>query len=227
VFRVGVRIAVPAVQTMLAHVQRPPVVLTEPWHVSIATLVSAHPKVPSIAARPLRRFDKFGSVTIGPARVGFDGKTIRWNRIIEIRTYPNASYIPPSVVINRESDRVREMLPPIPGRRRIVRAVAGGAVTVLSAFTPQPRQSPETAPLLPCEIVYRNVVGRRTSLSAGLFAATVLTQIPEASNSLLTMAAGHNVPVRAVPDGVSARRAARSDRVQGIAVKAATRFRTT
>jgi hypothetical protein len=159
--------------------------------------------------------------------VGFDGKVIRWNRIIEIRAYPTANRIPPSVVIERESDRVREILPAIPGRRWIVRKVANGVMTVLTAFMSRPQQSMETAPLLPCEIVYRNVFGRPTSLSAGLFAATVLAEIPEASGSLLTLAADRGVPVRAVPDEVSNMRAARSHRVRRIAAQAMTRVRMT
>jgi hypothetical protein len=182
---------------MLASVPRPTEPLTGPWSVSIATLVGSHPKVPSIIARRLlRRMDKFGRISLGPAGVGFDDKTIRWNRILEIRAYPAANYIPPSVVIDRESDRFRELLPPIPGRRWIVGKVAFGAVTVLTALFRRPQQFMGTVPLLPCEIVYRNVFGRRSRLSAGLFAATILTAIPEARNSLLAMAADRGIPLR-------------------------------
>jgi hypothetical protein len=228
VVRHGVRNAIPVGRMMFAAVPRPTEPLTGPWSVSIATVVGSHPQVPSILARRLlRRMDKFGSLTLGPAGVGFDDKMIRWNRILEIRAYPVANHIPPSVVIDRESDRVREMLPPIPGRRWIVGKVAGGAMTVLTAFTPQPSQSTQTVPLLPCEIVYRNVFGRRSSLSAGMFAATVLTLIPEACNSLLTMAADRGIPVRVLRDEASEMRAARSHHVRRIATRVATRARTT
>jgi hypothetical protein len=211
---------------MFAAVPRPIMPLTGPWSVSIATVVSSHPKVPSlIARRLLRRMDKFGSVTIGPAGVGFDDKTIRWNRILEIRAYPVANHIPPSAVIDRESDRVREMLPPVPGRRWMVGKLAGGAMTVLTALTPHGEQSVETVPLLPCVIVYRNLFGRRSSHSAGLFAATVLALIPEACASLLAMAAHHRIPVRVLRDEASERRAARSHRVRRIATRVATRVR--
>jgi hypothetical protein len=93
------------------------------------------------------------------------------------------------VVIDRESDRVREILPPIPGRRWIVGKVADGAMTVLTAIAPHREQSVDSVPLLPCVIVYRNVFGRRSSHSAGLFAATVVALVPEACDSLLAMAA--------------------------------------
>jgi hypothetical protein len=213
---------------MFGSVPRPTQPLTGPWSVSIATVVSSHPKVPPfIVRRLLRRMDKFGSVTIGPTGVGFDDKTIRWNRILEIRAHPFANHVPPSVVIDRESDRVREMLPPIPGRRWIVGKVADGTMTVLTAFTPRGEQSVEAVPLLPCVIVYRNVFGRRSSLSAGLFAATVLALIPEACDSLLAMAAQQRIPVRVLRDEASEKRAARSHRVRRIATQVAARYRMT
>jgi hypothetical protein len=224
--RLGVRIAEHIGRTMLASVPRPSEAVTEPWRVSIATVVSSHPKVPSITGRFLRRLDKYGSVRIGPAAVGFDDKTIRWNRVIEIRAYPAANF-PPSVVVDRESDRVREMLPPIPGRRWIVRTVAGGLVTVATAYARGPLRPMDTSVLLPCEIVYRNVFGRRASVSAGLFAAIVLTLIPESSNSLLATADARGIPVRGMPDHSSEMRAARSHRVRRIAAYAATRIRMT
>ena len=226
--RLGVRTAIPVGATLFASVPRPAEPLTGPWSVSIASLVGSHPRVPSLlAGRLLRRMDKFGKVSLGPAGLGFDDKTIRWSRVVEIRAYPVAHHIPPSVVIARESDRVREMLPPIPGRRWIVGKVAGGAVTVLTAFTRRPHQFPESVPLLPCEIVYRTVFGRRARLCAGLFAATVLTVIPEASTCLLAMAAERGIPVRVLRDEASEIRAARSHRVRRIATHVATRVRMT
>lgn len=224
--RLGFRVVVPVGREMFAAVPRPSPQLTEAWSVSIASLVSSHPKVPSIAGRLLRRLNKFGSVTIGPGGVGFDDKTIRWHRVIEIRAYPAADFIPPSVVIDRECDRLREMFPPIPGRRWIVRKVASAAVTVLTALTPVSRQSVPPV-LLPCEITYRTVLGRRATLSAGLFGATVLALMPEAGNSLLTLAADRGIPVRAMRDGAAEMRTARSQHVRRIAARAATRVRTT
>jgi hypothetical protein len=226
--RLGVRKAVPVGATLFASVPRPSPRLTEPWRVSIATLVSSHPKVPSLVARRLlRRMDRFASVTIGPTGLGFDDKTIRWSRILEIRAYPAANHIPPTVVVDRESDRLREMLPPIPGRRWIVGKLAGGAMTVLTAFVPHPSPSTQAVSLLPCEIVYRNVFGRRCSLSAGLFAATVLALIPEACDSMLAMTADRGIPVRILPDEASEKRTARSHRVRRVAAQVVTRVRMT
>jgi hypothetical protein len=211
---------------MFAAVPRPSERLTKPWKLSLATLVRSHPRVPSIAGRLLRRFDTFGSVMIGPRRVGFDEKTIPWNRVIEIRVHTTTTLVPP-VVLAREADRVRALLPPIPGRRWMVRKIARALLTVVTAFAPSPRWTGRTAVMLPCEIVYRTVLGRRASLSAGLFAAIVLAAIPEASQSLLTMAQARLIPVRAVSDRIGDRRAARTHRVGRLAAHAMTRLRMT
>jgi hypothetical protein len=211
---------------MFAAVPRPSEQLTKPWKLSLATLFSSHPRVPSIAGRLLRRFDKFGSVMIGPKRVGFDEKKIPWNRVIEIRVHTATNLVPP-VVLAREADRVRELLPPIPGRRWLVRKVARALHTVVMAFATPPRWTERTAVMLPCEIVYRTVLGRRASRSAGLFAALVLAAIPEASQSLLTMAQARRIPVRAVTDRIGDRHTASAHRVRRLAAHAMARVRMT
>jgi hypothetical protein len=199
-------------RTMLSAVPRPPSPVTEPWEVSIGTLVCAHPKVPSIVGRLLRRFDKFGRVSIAPDRVGFDNKTIKWSRVIEIRSYPTKNLVP-DIVLDREIDRVREMFPPTPGRRWMLMKVAHVVSPVVMSFTRRPRWPAATAPMIPCEIVYRSVLGRQAILPAGVFAAVMLGAIPEASNSLITTARARAIPVRTAPDAAGAPRAARAERV--------------
>ena len=226
VIRLATRVVAPAGRSMLSAVPRPSGLLTNTWEVSIATLVGSHPRVPSITGRLLHRFDKFGSVIIGPKRVGFDEKTIPWSRVIEIRVHTTTNLIPP-VVLTREADRMRELLPPIPGRRWIVRNLADAMLTVAMAFIQRPQWTEQTAAVIPCEIVYRTVLGRRGSLSAGVFAAVVLAAIPEASQSLLTMAQAHLIPIRVVPDRAGAARAARAHRVRRIAADAMARVRMT
>jgi len=71
------------------------------------------------------------------------------------------------------------------------------------------------------------VFGRRCSLSAGLFAATVLALIPEACDSMLAMTADRGIPVRVLPDEASEKRTARSHRVRRVAAQVVTRVRMT
>ena len=201
------------VRATLAAVPRPASPVAEPWELSFATLLCRHPRVPSFAGRLLRRFDKYGQVVIGPERVGFDRKTVRWSKVIEIRTYPTTNLVP-SVVVDREIDRIREALPPVPGRRWIVTRMAEGLLTLLMAIL-GPRWKANIAPRLPCEIVYRNVFGRQTRLRAGLFAVLVLAAIPESATSLVATAQASSISIRPVADGEGATtRAARADHVR-------------
>src|SRR5574342_1068929 len=90
---------------ILASMPRPASPVAQRWELSLATVVGRHPRVPRLVARGLRRFDKYGRVVITPDRVGFDGKTVRWSRVIEVRVCPTAGP-PPQPVLQREVARV-------------------------------------------------------------------------------------------------------------------------
>lgn len=197
----------------LRDLPRPASPIVEPWELSIGTLICRHPKVPSVAARLLRRLDQFGRVMIGPDRIGFDDKTVRWAKVIEIRTYVAACPVP-SVVVNREIDRIRELLPPVPGRKRILTKAVDGLMILMLAAAGSPERSAHSIRTLPCEIVYRNRLGRRATLPAGLFAAIILAAIPEAALSLTTTAQIRAIPVRAMTDDAGATRAERARKLR-------------
>jgi hypothetical protein len=210
-------------RAMLAAVPRPASPIAQPWELSIATLIGSHPRVPSIAAKLLRRLDRFGRVSIRPDRVGFDDKTIRWSRVIEVRTYTTTGLVP-HVVIDREVERIREMFPPVPGRRWLVRKAAEGLLTVVMAGAGQRLRHAAIVPMLPCEIVYRNVFGRRVELPAGLFAAAMMAAIPEAGHSLTTTARALAIPVQTMTDAAGAARAVRAERLRQKAAPVAVRL---
>jgi hypothetical protein len=216
VFRSGRRafqtVVAPGVRASLSAFPRPTSPIAEPWELSIAALVGQHRKVPSIAAKLLRRLDQFGRVTIGPDRVGFDDKTVTWRKVIEIRTYATTDVVP-SVVLDREIDRIREIFPPIPGRKWMVTKAANGMLTLIIAVAGHPPWQAQL-PMLPCEIVYRNVLGRRATLPAGLFAAIVLAAIPEASHSLITTARTRSIPVRTMTGQTGATRIMRAEQAR-------------
>ncbi len=44
--------------------------------------------MPRFATAPLALLDRFGAVTVGPERVGLDGKDVDWDRVVEVRTAP-------------------------------------------------------------------------------------------------------------------------------------------
>lgn len=180
----------------------------EPWEVSLAGLVGRLPHVPGPAVRLLHLLDGLGQVAVGPEEVGFDGETASWDKVLEVRCHSTVDLLP-EVAVEREVDRIREFLPPVPGRKWLVTRVAEALLTVaIAAGTAAERQTRH----LPCEIVAKNLIGRPKQLAGGLFAASALTLVPEAGESILAAARERGIPVTVVEDpmtGVHAEHAAR------------------
>ncbi|MFJ1756630.1 hypothetical protein [Kitasatospora sp. NPDC088134] len=187
---------------------KPGVPPTEPWEVSLAGLVGRLPHVPGPAVRLLHLLDGLGQVAVGPAEVGFDGETVAWEKVLEIRCHSTVDLLP-DVVVDREVDRIREFLPPVPGRKWLVTKAAEALLTIGLAATAAAERQERS---LPCEIVTRNLIGRPKSLPGGLFAASVLTLVPEAGAALLAAAEERGIEITVVDDpmtGVHAEHAAR------------------
>ncbi|MEV4559884.1 hypothetical protein AB0K51_23220 [Kitasatospora sp. NPDC049285] len=200
---------------------RPDVPPTEDWEVSLAGLVARLPRVPGPAVKLLHLLDGLGQVSIGPEQVGFDGEQVDWSRVLEIRCHSSLDFLP-GVVVDREVDRIRELFPPVPGRRWLVTKAVEALLTVaLAAFDAAERQ--ERA--LPCEIVSKNLIGRPKPLPGGLFAASVLTLIPEAGDSLLAAARARGIPVVEVENTDAGIHAERAQQLRGVSHRVAETLR--
>ncbi|WP_460363415.1 hypothetical protein [Actinocorallia lasiicapitis] len=165
-----------------------------PWKLSLGGILGRHPKTPGVVRKLLGLLDDFGAVEIGPDEVGFDGDTVNWDRVLEIRRHSTADLLP-DVVIDREVDRIRDFLPPVPGRKWVV----GKATELLLTFVMAARGDGGGDSVIPCEIVYRNRLGRTSEKSAGLFAASILAALPAASETLMATAHERGIPIVMVP----------------------------
>jgi hypothetical protein len=168
------------------------------WVLSPATLVGQYRVVPRLVVWRLGRFNRYGRVAIAPDRVGFDHKMVRWDRVIEVRTCQVTGRLP-QAVLNREATRISKHLPRIPGRRRLAAFGLARAAPFVMATAGHLRGGSPAAPTLPYEIIYRTRFGRSASLCAGLFAAAVMTAVPEAARSLTSTAEQWAIPVRPMP----------------------------
>ncbi len=81
----------------------------------MGTLIGRHPRTPAVVQKLLGLLDGIGAVHLGPTEVGFDGEEIAWDKVVEIRTR-NAFEVLTTTALEQEVDRVREFLPPVPGR---------------------------------------------------------------------------------------------------------------
>ncbi|MEV6208629.1 hypothetical protein [Kitasatospora sp. NPDC051914] len=206
------------VRRALAALPPPEAPAVEDWEVSIAALIGRHPRVPGPAVWLLHQLDGFGQVSFGPEKVGFDGEDVDWAKVQELRLHSTLDLLP-DVVVDKEVDRIREFLPPLPGRKWVVTKAAEGLLTLALAAVEAAEEAGREERLLPCELVHRGLLGRPRKLGGGLFAAAALASLPLAAKSLVATAEAHGVPVVEVdPAGTRAERAQRlratSDRLR-------------
>lgn len=178
----------------LAAWEPPQVPAAEPWKLSVGALVGRHRRTPGVVRKALGLLDGFGAVSVGPEGVGFDGDHVEWDRVEEIRTR-SAYEMLTTQALDREVDRLREFLPPVPGRKWVVTKATEVLTTVVLAALEQGSEDRLGELTVPSEIVHRGLLGRRRTLSGGLFAVAVLTVVLPAGRSVLATAEEHGVKI--------------------------------
>lgn len=180
----------------LTSIDPPAVPALEPWKISIGALLLRHPQIPQLAHKALGLLDGFGAVHIGPDAVGFDGEEIAWDKVIEIRTR-NAFEVMTTQALEHEVDRLRQFLPPVPGRKWVVTKAAEAIATVVLAALERGSVDQRLDELdVPVEIVHRGLMGRHRVRTGGLFAAASLVVVDQLNASLLATAQKRGIPVR-------------------------------
>ncbi|MEU8922062.1 hypothetical protein AB0D10_14170 [Kitasatospora sp. NPDC048545] len=186
--------------TALTSVPPPLVPATEPWKLSVGTLIGRHPLTPAVVHKLLGLLDGLGAVHLGPSKVGFDGEEVEWDKVAEIRTR-NAFEVLTTTALEHEVDRIREFLPPVPGRKWVVtKAAEALATAVLAALERGAADQRLDELAVPARIVYRGLLGRQRTLDAGAFAAATLVVSDRAGESLIATARSRGIPVLPVDE---------------------------
>ncbi|MGI5350411.1 hypothetical protein ACQEU8_19865 [Streptomyces sp. CA-250714] len=166
----------------------------EPWEFSLGALVSQHPKVPALTAKALRPLRSLGALSFGPESVGFDGEDIPWKKVVSLRLH-NAFAAMSTEGLDHEVDRIRDVLPPLPGRKwAVTKVVEGLGSVVLASLERASGQRLDTVDVA-SEITYRGLLGRETTLRASLFPTALLAHQVEVADSLVVTAQQWNIPV--------------------------------
>ena len=177
-----------AVKAWLANLPMPQAPATQTWTMSIGTLVGRSGNLPPVAAKALGLLDRFGRVSVGPDQVGIDNDDVRWSEMTAIRTSPAGSMLGQHAV-GHELDRIKRLLPPVPGRA----AVLGQVETVLGALLSRAMESPGSDVVSAIESTGR--LGRTRAVPVGLAAALVLSSMPAVDRSIRVTAERYGVPV--------------------------------
>jgi hypothetical protein len=177
-----------AVTAWLANVPMPQAPATETWALSIGTLVGRVGNLPPVAAKALGLLDRFGRVSVGPDKVGIDNEDVRWSEVTAVRTSPAGAMLGQNAVAH-ELDRIKRLLPPVPGRA----AVLGQVEAVLGVLLARALGSPGSEVMSAIESTGR--LGRTRTVSVGLAAALVLSAMPEVNRSIRATAEQRGIPV--------------------------------
>ncbi|MGW2250694.1 hypothetical protein ACWCXH_10890 [Kitasatospora sp. NPDC001660] len=192
----------------LTSVAPPPVPVTEPWKLSVGTLLGRHPRTPAAVHKLLGLLDGLGAVHLGPVKAGFDGEEIEWDKVVEVRTR-NAFEVLTTTALEQEVDKVREFLPPVPGRKWAVTKVGEALATVVLAALERGSVEQRLDELaVPARIVYRGLLGRQRTLDAGCFAVATLVVSGQVTESLIATARRRGIPVRPAEEAVKPAQAA-------------------
>lgn len=166
---------------------------TEPWELSLAGIIRRRYEVPSIAGKALGLLDRFGALRVGPESVGFDNRDVEWTNLVEVRTRPVAEVLT-QTALDREIERVRKLLPPVPGRKWVLTKV--GKVLgdlVLVAMTRVGREG--SSRTVVSELVHRASLGRTHQITGGIVVTAILAAMPAANDSIIVTARAHGVEV--------------------------------
>lgn len=187
---------------------RPAYPVEREWNVSVQGLLRLVPHVPRIATAPLGLLDRFGAVTIGPRRVGLDGKDVDWSRVVEVRTEPAWTLLS-AEMLELDLAGIITVIPAIPGRRWVLRRISELLFTLyLAALPPLDAQDAPSAdddgPRLTVfapvvsTIVYRRMVGHGEARASSM-SALLQVALPGTSDTIVRTAREHGVPVVEVP----------------------------
>lgn len=180
-------------QHVLTTFSAPPLPIQQPWAISIASLVARVYKVPSIAGKALGQLDRVGCLRLTPEVIAFDNDEVEWEKLTVVRTRAVTDVLTETAV-HREMDRLRKVLPPIPGRKWVVNRAADG-VSQLSRIALEKAGGYRTTARIASELEYRGGLGRRRSLQGGIVVAAVLSGIPGLNDALLSTARLHGATV--------------------------------
>ena len=178
----------------IAAAPPPTVPWANPWKCTLAGILVRRPGSPLLTVHPLTLLDRFGALHLDSEQVGFDGERHDWSAVAGVRMR-DAFELLTTRALEREVDRIRLLLPPVPGRKRLLMFLAQNLATVLLAALDQGEDALERE--IVGELRYRRGLpgGRHVIRYPGLFAAALLSLRPDIDDALVGEARRHGVKV--------------------------------
>jgi hypothetical protein len=130
-----------------------------------------------------------------PDEIGFDGDTVAWDKVTEVRTRSGAE-LAVGALWDFAIDDLRSRLPPVPGRKWAVTKVLQILLAMTVDLEKQAEAAEEDGPQhVACEIIHRGRVQRNKKTTTGLFSALALCALPQVGEALASAAGERGIPV--------------------------------
>ena len=187
---------------LITNIEGPPVPLRQPWSCALGQILGNHPALPDNLRSTVNHLDRLGRIQMSTKMINFDGEAVRWEKVSEIAFGPVQDVIT-SHALQHEAKRLTALLPPVPGRKWLVRQaleVVGGLCRSLANRSVDVSESEGgIAAGIPMSVTYRGSLGRRKELTPGIFAALVAASMPSISEALMTIAAERGIRITVAP----------------------------
>ncbi|NUR26203.1 MAG: hypothetical protein HOV83_10215 [Catenulispora sp.] len=161
----------------------------EPWQLSLAGYLRQSTDLPALALKPLGLLDRYGEIAVSPAEVSFDGEDVPWEKVIRLEVRDVLDVVT-DAALEREAEKIRSMLPPVPGRKWVVDHAMALFGDIAGSFLGRARGGDVVS-----TVVYRGMLGREKTLQAGVFASLVMAGWPDVRRSLTATARSHGADV--------------------------------
>jgi len=159
------------------------------WEISLAAYLRRRSDLPSLALKPLGLLDRYGEVAVGPDHMAFDGEDVPWDKAVRVIVRDLVEVVSDKAMA-REAERIRQLLPPVPGRKWVV----DHAMALIGEFA-APRLAKARGGDVVSEVVHRGAFGREKTVQVGVFGALVMATWPDVRRSLVATARAHGVEV--------------------------------
>ncbi|KUI34557.1 hypothetical protein AU197_07000 [Mycobacterium sp. IS-1590] len=185
--------------------------VTGRWALGIGDVIAGHSLTPDKLRWLIRKLNHFGGVAISEDSVEFDGDTVDWAKVEEVRTRSLIEYLFTGGV-DKQIDKLP--LPWFPFRRKVLGAVSRAALTLLLVAAKQQLEGGALEIRIPAEVRYDGLLGTR-ELTPGMLAAVILAD-PVVRECFEATAQANDVRVRPAEDDVMASADERAEQIKTV-----------
>lgn len=190
------------------------------WALGVGDMLAEHSLTPDKLRGLVRKLNHFGGVAISEDGIEFDGDSVDWAEVEEIRTRSLIEYLFTGGV-DKQIDKLP--VPWFPFRRTVIGAISRAALTLLLAAAKQQLEGGALEIRIPAEVRYEGLL-RTRELEPGMLAAVILAD-PAVRQCFEATAQAHDVALCPADDDVMADADERAEQIKSMLANLQERLR--